>query len=424
MVGELLTVSQMSRADATSIASGIPGWTLMQNAGKAVARAIVQRWSPRPTVVLCGPGNNGGDGFIAARLLRDWGWSVTLYLLGERERLAGDAAEAARRWAGPVHSLNAEAGEGALFIVDAIFGAGLSRDVGGLAADVIRRINETRIPVIAVDVPSGLDGDTGRVRGLAFEADVTVTFVRKKPGHVLMPGRTLCGETVVADIGIADETVAEIAPAAFENGPALWGHVFPRPRLDGHKYARGHALVVSGGPPHTGAARLGARGALRAGAGLVTVASPPAAIAANAAHLTAIMLMPFAGADALTAILEDKRKNACLIGPGAGVGQQTRENVLAALLSGASMVLDADALTSFAEIPRDLFVAIKGYFAGPAVLTPHEGEFGRLFPALAANGNGVSKIARARAAARVSEFREEVRGEIQKRKLKRRFSIW
>lgn len=398
----LLTVAEMSRADRMTIERGTPGIVLMENAGRAVAEAAAVRFPRGAVDVFCGPGNNGGDGFIAARLLRDWGWSVTLYLMGEVAALHGDAAEAARRWSGPIHALNAEAGEGALFIVDAIFGAGLSRDVSGLAADVIRRINGTRIPVIAVDVPSGLDGDTGAVRGAAFEADVTVTFVRKKPGHVLMPGRALCGELVVADIGIGDEIVAEVAPTAFENAPALWGEFFPRPRVDGHKYARGHALVVSGGQTHTGAARLGARAALRAGAGLVTVASPPDAVAVNAAHLTSIMLTPFAGADALTAILEDKRKNACLIGPGAGVGQQTRENVLAALLSGAAMVLDADALTSFAEIPRDLFVAIKGYFAGPTVLTPHEGEFRRLFPALAPNGNGndnSNKIARARAAA-------------------------
>jgi NAD(P)H-hydrate epimerase len=390
----LLSVAEMSRADRAAIERGTPGIVLMENAGRAVAEACAGRYPRGPVDVFCGPGNNGGDGFIAARLLRDWGWSVTLYLLGEQAGLRGDAAEAARRWSGPVHTLAPEAGEGALFIIDAIFGAGLSRDVNGVAGETIRRVNERRTPVIAIDVPSGLDGDTGAVRGVAFEAALTVTFVRKKPGHLLMPGRALCGELVVADIGIDDEVIAGIAPSAFENGPAFWGHLFPRPRAGGHKYSRGHAVVVSGGPTHTGAARLGARAALRIGAGLVTVASPPNAVAVNAAHLTSVMLTPFAGADALTAILEDKRKNACLIGPGAGVGQHTRENVLAALLSGAGMVLDADALTSFAEIPRDLFVAIKGYFAGPAVLTPHEGEFRRIFPALTGG-----KLARARAAA-------------------------
>jgi len=263
--------------------------------------------------------------------------------------------------------------------------------VNGVAGEVIRRIGEAGIPVAAIDVPTGLDGDTGQVRGTAFQAALTVTFFRAKPGHRLLPGRQLCGELAVADIGIGDDVLAEIAPSTFENGPAVWGARFPRLRLDAHKYARGHALAVSGGPANTGAARLAARAALRAGAGLVTVASPPNALAVNAAHLTAIMLKGFDGADGLARILEDKRKNACLIGPGAGVGQATRENVLAALLSGAAMLLDADALTSFAEIPRDLFVAIKGYFAGPVVLTPHEGEFARLFPGLQGG-----KLARAR----------------------------
>lgn len=384
----------MSRADRLTIGRGTPGITLMENAGRAVADAVAARFARGPVSVLCGPGNNGGDGFIAARLLRERGWSVTLFLLGERERLQGDAAEAAHRWEGPVHPLTADAGAGASLIIDGIFGAGLARDVNGVAGEVIRRIGEAGIPVAAIDVPTGLDGDTGQVRGTAFQAALTVTFFRAKPGHRLLPGRQLCGELAVADIGIGDDVLAEIAPSTFENGPAVWGARFPRPRLDAHKYARGHALAVSGGPANTGAARLAARAALRAGAGLVTVASPPNALAVNAAHLTAIMLKGFDGADGLARILEDKRKNACLIGPGAGVGQATRENVLAALLSGAAMLLDADALTSFAEIPRDLFVAIKGYFAGPVVLTPHEGEFARLFPGLQGG-----KLARARAAA-------------------------
>lgn len=384
----------MRGAEERLIAAGTSVDALMQRAGQGAAEWVWRIAGHRAVTVLCGPGNNGGDGFIAARLLRERGWSVTLFLLGERERLQGDAAEAAHRWEGPVHPLTADAGAGASLIIDGIFGAGLARDVNGVAGEVIRRIGEAGIPVAAIDVPTGLDGDTGQVRGTAFQAALTVTFFRAKPGHRLLPGRQLCGELAVADIGIGDDVLAEIAPSTFENGPAVWGARFPRPRLDAHKYARGHALAVSGGPANTGAARLAARAALRAGAGLVTVASPPNALAVNAAHLTAIMLKGFDGADGLARILEDKRKNACLIGPGAGVGQATRENVLAALLSGAAMLLDADALTSFAEIPRDLFVAIKGYFAGPVVLTPHEGEFARLFPGLQGG-----KLARARAAA-------------------------
>lgn len=394
---ELLTVEEMGRADALTIERGTAGILLMENAGRAVADAIVARFPQGPVSVLCGPGNNGGDGFVVARLLAEWGWPVTLFLLGPRDKLKGDAAEAADRWPGAVHPLGADAGKGASLVVDAIFGAGLSRDVDGLPADVIRRIGETATPVVAIDMPTGIDGNTGKARGAAFNAALTVTFFRAKPGHLLLPGRLHCGELLVRDIGIDGRVLDEIAPRSFVNDPPLWSSVFPRPRLDSHKYTRGHAVVVSGDAAHTGAARLAARGALRAGAGLVTLASPPSAMLVNAAHLTAIMLTPFEGADALTKILEDKRKNALLIGPGAGIGWETRDNVLAALLSGAAMVLDADALTSFAEIPRDLFVAIKGYFAGPVVMTPHEGEFARLFPALAAGG--ADKLERARLAA-------------------------
>ncbi|WP_421865525.1 NAD(P)H-hydrate dehydratase [Parvibaculum sp.] len=398
---ELLTVEEMGRADALTIKGGTAGLTLMENAGRAAADAIVARFPQGPVSVLCGPGNNGGDGFVVARLLAERGWSVTLFLVGPREKLKGDAAAAADRWPGAVHPLTADAGKGASLVVDAIFGAGLARDVDGPAADAIRRIGEAGTPVIAVDIPTGIDGNTGQARGAAFTAALTVTFFRPKPGHLLLPGRLLCGELVVADIGIKPEVLAEIGPHTFVNAPPLWASVFPRPRIDSHKYTRGHAVVVSGDASHTGAARLAARGALRAGAGLVTVASPPSAMPVNAAHLTSIMLMPFEGADALTAILEDKRKNALLVGPGAGIGWETRDNVLAALLSGAAIVLDADALTSFAEIPRDLFVAIKGFFAGPVVMTPHEGEFSRLFPNIASKKGeeGADKLERARLAA-------------------------
>lgn len=391
----LLSVEEMSRSDRMTIERGTPGIELMENAGKLVAEAVAARFQRGPVSVLCGPGNNGGDAFIAARLLRDWGWNVTLFLLGERERLTGDAAEAAHRWGGAIHPLTADAAQGADFVVDGIFGAGLSREITGMVAELIGRVNEAKLPVAAIDVPTGLDGDSGEVRGAAFQAKLTVTFFRKKPGHMVFPGRRLCGELVVGEIGTAEGVLDEIKPTTFENAPEVWAEAFPRPHVEGHKYSRGHAVVVSGGPSSTGAARLAARGALRAGAGLVTVASPPNAVAINAAQLTAIMLKPFAGADSLTRLLEDKRMNACLIGPGCGIGPSTRENVLAALLSGASMVLDADALTSFMEIPRDLFVAIKGYFAGPTVLTPHEGEFRRIFPNNVAGG----RLARARAAA-------------------------
>jgi ADP-dependent NAD(P)H-hydrate dehydratase / NAD(P)H-hydrate epimerase len=395
----LLTNHEMGQADRLAIAAGIPGVMLMENAGKAVAAEAARMASPGARIaVLCGPGNNGGDGFVAARHLREQGFDVRVALLGEATALQGDAAVMAQRWAGEVTPLSTSSLQGADIIVDALFGAGLARPIRGVAADVIAAINASPVRVLAVDVPSGLDGTTGRALGPVVEAASTITFFRRKPGHLLLPGRVLCGEVVVADIGIPDAVLGEIAPKAWANAPALWSNDFPTPKLDGHKYGRGHALVVSGPTAHTGAARLGARGALRAGAGLVTVASPADAIAVNAAHLTAIMLAPFDGADGLAEILADKRKNAVLLGPALGVSTRTRELVHAALASGAATVLDADAITSFADAPDDLFRAIAAQPQRPVVLTPHDGEFKRLFGDVEAP----SKLERARVAAQRS----------------------
>jgi len=394
---ELLSIEQTYAADRATMERGTPGLTLMENAGRACAEAIEANFARARTAILCGPGNNGGDGFVVARLLRDAGWSVTLFLMGEKEALHGDAAEMAHRWNGPVHPLTPDALAGAELVVDALFGAGLTRDVTGVSADLIAAATQAKLPVVAIDIPTGIHGDTGAVHGAAFKADLTITFCRAKPGHHLLPGRLHCGELVVADIGIKDETVKSLEVQTVLNAKAVWQDKWPARQLDSHKYNRGHAVVVSGGVSATGAARLGARAALRIGAGLVTVASPPSALIVNASHLTAIMVAKLKDADDLTTMLEDNRKNVVLIGPGAGIGGATRENVLAGLLSGAAMVLDADALTSFEDIPRDLFVAIQGYFAGPVVLTPHEGEFAKLFPDIKGD-----KLTRARTAAQVA----------------------
>ncbi len=383
---ELLTTSEMAEADRLSIGAGVSGMALMERAGAAVADcAAGHALEGRSIVVLCGPGNNGGDGFIAARLLRERGFDVTVHLLGDATRLRGDAAEAARRWAGPVEPCSAVDLEPAGLVVDGLFGAGLTRDLDGEARALVERVNlwsrGSGRPVVAIDVPSGLDGDTGAVRGAAIVASATVTFFRFKPGHLLLPGRTLCGEAHLADIGTPEAVLDTIRPQTFANGPELWQGVLPRPGVGGHKYARGHALVLSGGPWTTGAARLSARGALRVGAGLVTLASPREALVINAAHLTAVMLTPCDSPADLASILRDPRKNALVMGPGAGVGKATMDLVLEALRSdpqGRSLVLDADALTSFADDPRVLGGAIKR--AGrPVLLTPHEGEFSRLF---------------------------------------------
>lgn len=386
----LLTPEQMGEADRRTIAGGVPGIALMENAGRAVADAVSRRWSPRPIAVLCGPGNNGGDGFVAARILAERGWTVRLALLGERTASRSDAAAAAARWTGPVERLGAEALEGAGLAIDAIFGAGLARPVEGVAAEVIRALGERRIPVVAVDVPSGVDGASGEVRGVAPQAALTVTFFRRKPGHVLLPGRLHCGEVVLAQIGIEPKVLDGIAPDTAANYPCWWLKRFPWAETAGHKYRRGHALIA-GGAVMTGAARLAARAAARIGTGLVTVAAPEAAFPIYAAALTGVIVAPIAGADAFGTLLADTRRNAVLVGPGAGAGPETRDKVLRALAAGKSTALDADALTVFADAPADLFAAVRS----PCVLTPHEGEFARLFDT---SGHKLERARRAAAA--------------------------
>jgi NAD(P)H-hydrate epimerase len=391
-MNEVLTTAEMTAADAFAVAAGVPSLTLMENAGHAVAEEIAARFAPCRTVVLCGPGNNGGDGYVVARLLKARGFDVSV----ARERVGkGDAGEMAKRWDGQTTLLSPGALAGAGLIVDALFGAGLSRPLDGVYALIVDSANAAGLPIVAIDVPSGLSGDSGRPLGeTAVRASLTVTFFRKKPGHLLLPGRILCGALVVADIGIAP--AAAEAVTLHENSPGLWR--YPWPALDGHKYARGHCVVVSGGPHATGAARLAARGALRIGAGLVSVASPPDAVGVNAAQLTAIMVKPADGAPGLATLLEDRRLNAVVMGPGMGISGETREMVMAALAAGApdhrpALVLDADAISSFQDDPEALFVRLHGR----CVLTPHAGEFTRLFPDLLEDA--ASKVEAARAAA-------------------------
>jgi hydroxyethylthiazole kinase-like uncharacterized protein yjeF len=419
---EILSSVEMALADKAAIRSGIPGPVLMQHAGVEVAKAALRLIATRrlrsaKAAVFCGPGNNGGDGFVAAQYLKAEGCQVSLGLLGRVEDLRGDAANAARSWVGPVHSFADVSLDDADFAIAAIFGTGLGRDVEGPARDAIIRLNEwtrrTRKPIVAVDIPSGIDGTTGQVRGIAVEATQTVTFFRLKPGHLLLPGRIYCGETQLVDIGIPDRVLAEIDPKTFINRPPIWIKDFPHPRIEGHKYGRGHALVLSGPIVSTGAARLAARGALRAGAGLVTVATPQDALSVHATALTAIMTRVCDGPNGLAELLADGRKNAVILGPGLGVGAATKAMVKTALRpppAGAQprhVVLDADALTSFAGDPMQLAAAI-GAFGGSVVLTPHDGEFARLFEAkegelrdhpLAAALTSPSKLDRARAAA-------------------------
>jgi hydroxyethylthiazole kinase-like uncharacterized protein yjeF len=397
---ELLTTAEMAEADRLTIADGTPGIDLMENAGRAVADAVAARHPPGARVVIvAGPGNNGGDGFVAARMLVERGHRVRVLLVGELARLKGDAALAAQRWSGQTQQATPAALMPADVIVDALFGAGLDRPVEGLARAMIEAINAAEMPIVAVDLPSGINGATGAVMGVAVRASESVTFFRRKIGHVLLPGRLHCGIIAVADIGIRANVLERIAPRTCRNVPELWGKAFPVPRVDGHKYSRGHAVVVSGGLSSTGAARLAARGALRAGAGLVTIASPRDALLVNAAASLAVMVRPVDGAEQLTEFLRDPRRNAVVLGPGGGVGPQMRELVLAALAGEHAVVLDADALTSFAEAPEALMAAVKQRSAA-TVMTPHEGEFTRLFKGVA--GDAHSKLERARKAAEAS----------------------
>jgi len=385
----LLTVAEMAAADQAAIAGGRAGTVLMEKAGAAVAQAVSGRFPKGDVVVLCGPGNNGGDGFVAARLLARKGRHVRVFATGPLSSYRGDAFFMAESWNGPIGALSPSALDGAAVVVDALFGAGLSRSMEGSAAATIGALNASGLPVVAVDMPSGIRGDTGEALGDAVRARATVTFFRKKPGHLLLPGLVHCGEVIVADIGIPESVLGSLGVRCYENDPSLWRAGLPALKVDDHKYRRGHAVVIGGGRESTGAGRLAARAALRVGAGLVTVHCPEDAFAINAAALEAVMVRPYADDAGFAALLADGRKNAILIGPGNGVGMATRDRTLVVLATKRPTVLDADALSSFADDPGALFRRIKA----PTVLTPHEGEFARLFEAKG------DKLSRARAAA-------------------------
>lgn len=397
----LLDVAGMAAADQAAISAGTPGRVLMERAGRAVAEAAARRTPVGARIlVLCGPGNNGGDGFVAARLLQERGRYVTLALAGERSRLAGDAALMAQLWTGPVEPIAGLQPSDHDLIVDALFGAGLSRPLEGEVAALVAAINQSGRPVVAVDVPSGLSGDTGRGEGEVVRASETVTFFRLKPGHLLQPGRALCGAVTLADIGIPADLVfsAERPPATFRNAPGVWRPSWPSHAVETHKYRRGAVLVVAGGLTGVGAPRLGARAALRIGAGLVTIACRPEALAAHAARgPDALMQRAVASVEELGELLGKPRLSAVLVGPALGLDLPAREAVQAVLRSAVPAVLDADALTLVAQAGglRRL-IERRGE---PCVLTPHEGEFERLFGGVPEIAGAASKLDRARLAA-------------------------
>ena len=360
----------MAVADHAAVAAGRPVAWLMENAGRAVARAVRARLAPCRALVLCGPGNNGGDGYVAARHLQQAGWPVAVAALAPP---VGEAAAAAASWRGPRADFAVAELRRADLVIDAVFGAGLARDVAAPVAEVLGAARR----LVAVDVPSGLDGGTGQVRGFAPPASFTVTFFRRKPGHLLLPGRTLCGEVVLADIGLPDAVLDRVRPRTFHNGPALWR--LPRPAPESHKYARGHVTVL-GGAAMTGAARLAAVAARRGGAGMVTIAAEAGGDLYRAGEPGTIV-----DGRPLAELLQDPRRNAWVCGPGLGLAA-ARAALPVLLAAGRRTVVDADALAACAEAPERL--------RGATVLTPHAGEFARVFgPA------GADRLAATRAAA-------------------------
>jgi len=369
---ELLTPDEMAKADRAAPGFGAPSLALMENAGRAVARAIRQRIHPARTLVLCGPGNNGGDGYVVARLLTQEGWPVSVAALAE-PRAGSDAAIMAARWNGPRHAFTAAEAARAELVIDAVFGAGLSRDLDPEVGEVLAAARR----LVAIDVPSGLDGATGAPLGRTPRADVTITFFRLKPGHLLLPGRELCGELVLADIGLPEAVLPSIGVSTFANGPALWS--LPRLSMEGQKYTRG-MLTVLAGAKMAGAARMASMGARRAGAGLLTVV-----VQGNGDVLRATEPGLIISEEPLAELLEDRRRRTWLCGPGLGL-DRARE-VLPQLIAAKRQILaDADALGACAGEPDRL--------RGVAVITPHGGEFAKLFGAI-----GDDKLAAARAAA-------------------------
>lgn len=369
----LLTRAEATELDRLTIAFGAEGRTLMQRAGAAVMTVIEQHYEPTRCLVLCGTGKNGGDGFVVAESLRQAGWDVACIACGQLPE-SGDAHAVRASYQGSVlawsQDLLAEAG----LVVDAIFGVGLARPLEPATAAIVAAVNKSGVPVVAIDMPSGIQADSGAVLGAALRATHTVTFTRKKPGLLLLPGRDYAGQVIVADINMDTDALYNLPLRFAENAPALWRDMLPQFLPTQHKYDHGHALILGGGVM-TGAARLAARACQRTGAGLVSIAAPPYATLVYASNLDSVLVQPITTLDDWQKQIDDRRKTAFLLGPGAGVSELLQQQVLAALATDKPTVLDADALTCFAEAPEQLFRAVRPH----TVLTPHSGEFLRLF---------------------------------------------
>ena len=388
----ILTCAEVRAAEQRAVESGISLWALMQKAGQACADVLHAEFPEGRVIVLAGPGNNGGDAFVAAQRLRDLGRNVWLYYIAsaaERTLEGQNALNALTGARQPLEDLRLKPND---IVLDGLFGAGLSRPLAGESAFAVEQVNASGAKVVAIDVPSGVSGDSGAIPGPAIRADVTVTFCAKKPAHVLQPAASLCGEVIPAEIGFG-KFVADVGGGRLsENAPALWARTLRWPEATSHKHQRGRLAVVSGGLANTGAARLTAQAGLRIGAGLVTLLCPPSALMVVASSVAAVMTSSFASADDLVA--QTEKFSAVVIGPAAGVTDATRANVEALARAGRRLVLDADALTVFAAQADQLCDALSA----PAILTPHTGEFERLFPGLLAeHPNRIDAVQRAAA---------------------------
>lgn len=382
---ELLTPQQMGEADRLSVTlTGQDSFTLMQSAAKAVADIVLNEYrSHRRIAILCGPGNNGGDGYAAASLLKAHGFDVVCFSLAS-PRENSDGKKAFTLWDGITSSIQLFVPDNFDLIIDALYGAGLDRPLDEALEAVIEKIAESDRPVIAVDLPSGVFGRTGAVAGKAIKATKTVTFFRLKPGHVCYPGRAQCGEIRLVNIGIPDAVLNSIKPSYFLNTPHLWEPLWPILDYDTHKYRRGHAVVFSGPQTSTGAARLAAFAAARSGAGLVTVLAPQDALPVHEMHLTSIMIKKMEDDREILTFLAARKVRSVVLGPAFGALDRAFSIAKAILREGkiTTLVLDADALTALAGHGQEMFELIKSSPVN-VILTPHEGEFHRVFPDIA-----------------------------------------
>lgn len=368
----LLTTHTMQQAEKYADSHGTSYMVMMENAGKAIFDCVINNYKKQPVLILCGPGNNGGDGFVVARLLKQAGWSVKI--VGDIVAKTPDSKDMLDRCGCDILPISPDVLNDKPLIIDALFGAGLMRPIDGNNGYIIQEINNLQLDVVAVDIPSGVDGNTGEILGIATKAKHTVTFLRKKPGHLLLPAKARCGKVIIANINIPPECLEKIKPIIFENFPSLWQ--VPAPSADEHKYNRGHTCVIAG--EMSGAPRIAARSARRVGSGLVTLAGPQDIYQVLATEEAGALLQHLDTKKDFTNLLANEKITTWLIGPGYGVHEETVTTICNILKTNKPSVLDADAITSFEKNPEKLFSAING----EVVLTPHSGEFKRLFPKL------------------------------------------